>query len=233
MTRDRRYPDSEVQEIFDLATTREGLTTPEGVDEDGLTLSQLQEVGREVGVAPQQVAEAALMVDSRRDLRTRETSLGLPVSVGRVMKLPRGVTDHEWDVLVSLFRETFGVRGKIRVQGASREWSHGTLHIFLEPTAAGQRLRLETRKLTARFTNRVGATGLVAGASLMGIIMATGQSPVFMEVGLLSSIIVTLGALVPNVVRLPLWARKKERQMEDLSRGVRGLLQTGEADGEG
>jgi hypothetical protein len=224
MTDERKYRDDEVKEIFDLAVTSDELDRIAVPDEDGLTLEELQEVGLEVGVDPSRVAEAALVLDSRRDVLTRRTSLGLPISVGRVIELPRSVTDHEWDILVSALRETFGSRGKVSSNGGIREWTHGTLHAFLEPTETGHRLRLQTRKIGASFSTRVGATGLAVGLSLITVLLTTGQSPVFMELALISSILIGGGALGPNVLRLPRWARKREGQMEDIASRVRALI---------
>ena len=224
MTDERRYGDREIREIFDLATADETVGQPPVPDAGGLTLEELQEVGLEAGVARERVAEAALVVDSRQDVRSRRVSLGLPISVGRVIELPRAVTDHEWDILVSVFREAFGARGKARSYGGIREWSHGPLHAFLEPTEAGHRLRLYTGKVGARFLNRVGAAGLAVGLSLIGVFMTTGQSPVFMEVALISSILIGGGALGPNLLRLPRWARERESKMEEVAGRARTLI---------
>jgi hypothetical protein len=224
MTEKRKYPDEEVREIFDMATTGGDAHRPAVPGEDGLTLADLQEVGVEVGLDPQRIAQAALVVDSRGDLRPRQTSLGLPISVGRIIELPRAVTDHEWDILVSTFRETFGSRGRVRLHGGSREWSHGNLHVFLEPTETGHRLRIHTRKVGAGFLNRVGATGLAVGSSLIAILLATGESPVFMELALISSTLIGVGTLGRNLLRLPRWAREREGQMEEVAGRVRRLI---------
>ena len=224
MTEERKYRDEEIREIFDLATNSDDVEHPAMPDEDGLTLAELQEVGLEVGVGPEQVAEAALVLDGRRDVRLRRTSLGLPISVGRVIELPREVTDREWDILVSVFREISGARGGVRFQGGVREWSHGTFQAFLEPTETGHRLRLHTGKVGARFLNRLGAAGLAVGLSLITVLLATGQSPVFMELALISSMLVGGAALGPNLLLLPRWARERERQMEDIADRARTLI---------
>lgn len=94
MTRERKYRDAEVREIFDRAAAEKGVGHPAVPKEDGLTLAELQEIGIEVGVDPHRVADAALVLETRTDVRQRRRSLGLPVSVGRVIDLPRGVTDQ-------------------------------------------------------------------------------------------------------------------------------------------
>jgi len=224
MADERKYRDEEVKEIFDLAIARDDIGLPAVSETGGLTLAELQEVGLEVGVEPTRIAEAALILDTRQDVRPRGMSLGLPVSVGRTIELPRAVTDHEWDILVSVFRETFGARGRVRIHGGTREWTNGNLHAFLEPTVTGHRLRLNTHKGGARFLNRIGATGLTLGVSLAAVLLTTGSSPVVMELPLILSVLVGGGALAANVLRLPRWAREREVQMEDIAGRVRALV---------
>ena len=224
MADERKYRDEEVKEIFDLAITKDEVGFPAGSNEDGLTLSELQEVGLDVGVEPSRIAEAALVLDTRRDDCPRQTSLGLPVSVGRTIELPRAVTDHEWEVLVSVLRETFGVRGKVRLHGGTREWTNNNLHAFLEPTGTGHRLRLNAHQVGARFFNKLGATGLALGASLLGVFLTTGSSPVILEIPLILSVLFGGGALASNLLRLPPWARERERQMEEIAGRVRELV---------
>ena len=121
MADERKYREEEVKEIFDLATNRDDFGRAAVADEGGLTLAELQEVGLEVGVEPGRIADAALALETRRGVLPRRTSLGMPVSVGRVIELPRAVTDREWEVLVAEFRETFGARGQVTSHGGVRE----------------------------------------------------------------------------------------------------------------
>ena len=146
MTDERKYQEEEVREIFDLAANEAKVGRPAISDEGGLTLLEIQEVGLEVGMEPARIAEAAFVVDARREILPRRTYFRVPTSVGRIVDLPRALTDHEWDVLVGELRETFGARGTVTSQRGAREWTNGNLHAFLEPTATGHRLRLGTLK---------------------------------------------------------------------------------------
>jgi len=224
MTDQRKYRDEEVKEIFDLAVTRDDAGRPTVSDEGGLTLAELQEVGLEVGVEPRRIAEAALALDTRQDFRRRRTSFGLPISVGRVIELPRAVTDREWNILVAVLRETFSARGRVGFHGGIHEWSNGNLDVFLEPTETGHRLRLNAHKGGAKFLNRIGATSLAMGLSLITVLLTTGSSPVFMEIPLILSMALGGGALASNILRLPGWAREREGQMEYIAGRVRALI---------
>ncbi len=232
MANERKYGDEEVKEIFDLAvrgTESERLSPP---NEHGLTLAELQEVGREVGVDPSRIADAAMTLATRREVLPRRTSLGMPISVARVIELPRAVTDREWDVLVSEFRETFGARGKVMSHGGVREWSNGNLHAYLEPTATGHRLRLSTLKGGAKALNRIGLSALALGLMLITVFLTSGVSPVRMEVFTLLAVALGVGTLASNQLTLPEWAREREGQMEHLAARVATLITESPEDGD-
>jgi hypothetical protein len=121
MTDERRYHDEEVAEIFEAAATPQRSNPRALSSGDGLTLEQLQEIGREVGVAPERIAKAATALDLRRSALPQRTTLGMPISVDRSVALPRASTDREWELLVGDLRETFYARGKDRSQGEMRQ----------------------------------------------------------------------------------------------------------------
>src|SRR2546426_9325899 len=78
---DRRYNEKEMAAIFRAAA--EGPQSPqrEVPAEEGLTLSDLQAIGREVGISPASVAQAAQALDIRQGASSR-TFLGLPIRGG-------------------------------------------------------------------------------------------------------------------------------------------------------
>ncbi|MEN8144097.1 MAG: hypothetical protein ABFS14_04025 [Gemmatimonadota bacterium] len=227
MADERKYREDEVREIFALATDEDGAGLPALAEQEGLTLGELREVGREVGLNPDRVTEAAAMLNARSELLPGRTSLGAPVSVGRVVELPRAATDREWQVLVAELRETFGARGRVTSHGDTREWTNGNLQAFLEPTEAGHRLRLGTHKVGTAAVTVIGALGLVIGLLLLatsgldertfGAAFATLIPALFALAG--------GGALAGNLVRLRRWAGERERQMEHIADRARALLE--------
>ena len=231
----RKYREEEIEEILDLAITRHDSGRPAVEDEGGLTLEELQKVGLEVGVEPRRIAEAALTLHARRDALPRQRSLGLPISLGRIIELPRAMTDREWEILGGELRETFGARGRIRSHGSVREWTNGNLHAFLEPTETGHRLRLGTRKGGAKAQNRMGAIGLAMGLTLLTVFLTTNVSPVALEIPMLLLTAAGGGTLALNMLRLPPWAREREGQMEYIAGRVSVLIGEGqeEDDSEG
>lgn len=224
MTKERRYSEDEVREIFGLAADdRSRLPAASSGPGAGLTLAELQEIGREVGLPPERIEAAASMVAHRPGALRERTYLGLPISVGRSVPLHRPLTDTEWEILVGELRETFGARGRVRSQGGLREWVNGNLHAFQETTEDGYRLRLQTTKGTALTATRIGA-GLVAlAAVLILVIVLTGGggdlfAPLFLG-GL------GLAALGSNALVLPSWASRREEQMDYIAARARALTE--------
>ena len=72
---ERKYREDEISEIFALATTAGGASLPVLADQEGLTLGELQEVGREVGIPPVRVAVAAATFVARSESLPRLTLL--------------------------------------------------------------------------------------------------------------------------------------------------------------
>ncbi len=219
----RRYGDDEVREIFSLATTGGTRDQSLPAESGGLTLDELQRIGQEAGIEPARVAQAAEQLDARGRVAPVRRSLGMPVGVSRVVDLPRAPTDREWEQLISEFRTTFGAKGRTTTSGGLRDWSHGNLHICVEPTERGEQLRLSTLKDDGVALNAL-ALGETALAAIMASVVAAAGKP-----GKALIVLATFGGMAlvsfgANLVRLPRWARERERQMEALAEHAVKLL---------
>ena len=226
MTAEPRYREDEVREIFErAATAAEGraLTTTR----DGFTLAELQAIGRDVGIDPGRIADAAAALEVRRGALPRQTLLGMPVSVGRTVSLSRAPTDHEWEQLVAVLRETFHAAGKVRVEGGLRQWTNGNLGAFVEREDDGWRLRLRTRREDAAPYMNVGIAGVAVGIAIALFMVLTGTVTDDI-LGALILFMGGLGFLGYNAIRLPAWAAERERQMEHVAERMRALLDTPE-----
>lgn len=222
MPRERTYDDEEIREIFAVAA-RKGLTDPrpEGGSQ-GLTLVELQDIGREAGLDGAEVARAAAALEARALQGPERTSLGLPVEVTRVVPLPRAPTDPEWEQLVAELRATFRARGRMVSQGGLREWANGNLHACVEPSGNGYRLRLGTVKGDAATLNAFGAAGLFAGAAaLISAAIGGAAQDVIVPGMIAASGIAAFGA---NVLRLPRWADTRRRQMDFIAARMSAIM---------
>jgi hypothetical protein len=214
----RRYDDDEVAAIFQKAA--EGPQTPplQAAREEGMTLAELQDIGREVGISPEAVASAARSLDVRPQARER-SFLGLPIGVERTIALDRRLSESEWERLVVELREVFNARGSVSSNGSFRQWTNGNLQALLEPTATGHRLRLSTVKGNARVSLAAGTMLIGVGTVMSVAAAAAGQiGQVMPEVAMMA--VLGIGMAASTVLRLPAWARERARQMEAITSRV-------------
>jgi hypothetical protein len=220
---ERRFNEAEVAAIFERAAEAQQTGQRQLPSGEGMTLTELQEIGREVGIAPELVAQAAKAVQLGGQPTSRHF-LGLPIGVGRTIDLDRKLSDEEWDRFVVDLRETFDARGTLRHEGSFRQWTNGNLQALLEPTAAGHRIRLKTVKGDA--VGLLGGGLGILGIATTALIAATLRGGV-VDAGMLSSLgtlaIMGAGMFGIGALRLPGWARLRRRQMEEVAARVAGV----------
>ena len=206
---ERQYDDEEVAAIFKRAASPEysaPATSPEG---KGLTLAALQEIGREVGIAPDAIASAAQSLDQAPRAKPA-TVLGIRIGVVDSAEFDRPISDPEWERLVADLRSTFNAAGVVRYDGPFRQWGNGNLKVLAEPTPSGHRVRLQTINGTAQ---RMVAVGLGALVAASGAILAAPNAPsagaTFLAMG-------GVAALGVGWWRLKGWADQRQAQFAAL-----------------
>jgi len=221
---ERRFNEVEVAVIFKRATTREEhgpQLVPAG---EGLTLAQLQDIGREIGVAPHVIAESADLLDDANLSATRRF-LGLPMGVERTVRLRHRLSDEDWERLVVEMREVFDARGIVRHEGSLRQWTNGNLQALLELKDNAQRIRLRTVKGNARGLMAAGV-GMFGSAAyvISTAVMSGGGDPGTMTA---MTILAASGAatLASTALRLFPWARRRREQMEEVATRVAAIEQ--------
>jgi hypothetical protein len=212
---ERRFTETEVTEIFERATTHQAGAVRQTLLAEGMTLAQLQEIGREVGITPEALALAARSVDLDHRSTTRRF-LGLPVGVGLTANIGRKLSDDEWQQLVVDLRETFDAKGAVRDEGPFRQWTNGNLQILIEPVPDGNQIRMRTLNEGARLFVGMGLGLVVLGILGFGAKLAAGGDTAsllgrFLPVDLIGSALAAYGAL-----RIPGWARTRRAQMESI-----------------
>jgi hypothetical protein len=217
LTDERRYSDEEVEEIFRAAASdpggRSGLPAREG-----LTIAEIQAIGREVGMSPEQISAAAARLDRKSLPAARSTVLGMPTGVGRTVDLPRAPTDREWGILVAELREIFAAHGRDSSAGEVRSWHNGQLRVVIEPTETGYRLRMRTRKTDAMPVMAIGLIFLI-----YAMLALVGPEGAAVAEGILFALGAAL-ALSVNAVRLNSWASLRSEQMEQIAVRTVNLL---------
>jgi hypothetical protein len=229
MSEERRYDDDEIAEILERAATPATSSSPTRPAEGrGMTLSQLQEIGAEVGIEPARIAAAADALARRGRAPAARTVLGVPRSVARTVPIERALDDDEWTRLVVDLRDTFGAQGRLREHGMLRSWSNGNLQVHVEPEEDHYRVRMRTAKGDVGMRLTVASVAILAAFGL--IMSALGDAPTGNLVG---GVVLGLGGLF-EIGRtrgvLKRWARERTEQMEALAERIPRLLRRGDPD---
>jgi hypothetical protein len=220
---DRRYDDDEAAEIFRKAAEGPQSLPPQSARDHGMTLAELQDIGREVGISPEAVESAARSLKMRPSVAAT-TVLGLPIGVARTIALNRRLSEAEWEQLVVQLREVFHARGTVSSSGSFRQWTNGNLQALLEPVANGHRLRLTTTRAASLFSMRIGAA-LVGFSGVLAIAASMAGHLVPSMPGITIVGLIGVGAFANGALRLPSWARRRAQQMEAIASQL--ALETG------
>ncbi len=185
----------------------------------GLTLAEIEQIGKEAGITPEFIARAAAAVDRTTPAPPPTTCLGFPVSVARTVDLPGSFSDEDWDRLVVDLHDTFQVPGEVRRDGSLRQWKNQNLHVLVEPTESGHRLRLRTLNDILRAGLMGGLLLFMMGLFFMLLVAAKGDFAVDLGKTLFVSMfsVVGLGSIGVSAYQLPRWRRERERQMEAIA----------------
>ena len=135
---------------------------------DGLTLDELQEIGREAGLDPAHIA--AVVAESDTEAETQQTWHGVPVGVTRTRLLPDRVSDAEWERIVDVLRAHYKMPGTAQQIGR-REWTTAAgstmaYRVTVEPRDNGDLVRVEA-PASARSAGILIGLGLSAAAIVM------------------------------------------------------------------
>ena len=132
----------------------------------------------------------------------------------RARTISTRVTEEEWQRLVVDLRETFDARGRLKDDGAFRQWTNGNLQALLEPTATGHQLRLKTLKGDA-YAAMIGGIATVALSAVMSVATFAGRVDrpgAAFTITAMGVVMFAFGALL-----VPRWARERQKQMEDIA----------------
>ncbi len=221
MSNERRYHQEEIAAIFKQAAEVQEAAQRKLSPSEGLTLAELQQIGKEAGITPAFIAQAAAAVNQTTPALPSTTYFGLPISVARTVDLPGPFSDKDWEQLVVDLRTTFRATGEIRRDGSLRQWKNGNLQALIEPTESGHRLVLRTRKGSAQPALLGGLALLMLGLTM---ILAMGFSRGFRLVD--DTFIATLFAVLglgiggSTMLRLPGWVEERGQQMEEIAARV-------------
>jgi hypothetical protein len=221
---ERRYNEDEVRAIVERATLQ--ASERSASSSEGLTLAELQAIGQEVGLSPEQIVAAAESLDGSRP-EPRRNLLGMPVAVQRTVHLPRLLTEEEWELLLVELRTTFEARGRDGSRGNLREWRNSNLYAYVEPLPDGSRIRLGIAKGNAPIVNGIGVVSGLSAVVMATMLALTGEAATGAAIlPIILNGAVSVAAFASNALRLPRWARAREAQMEHVIDRARELIQS-------
>ncbi|MFT5434841.1 MAG: hypothetical protein ACI9OJ_005557 [Myxococcota bacterium] len=221
MTNERIYGEAEIAQILEEATKDRDPTGIAPSTSGGLTLHQLQDIGQEVGIDADRIAQAATSLAHRAEAGDPVLYLGAPRSVQPTVHLDRAPTDREWARLVADLRETFDAPGKIESLDDLRSWTNGNLQVHVEPSGDAYRVRMRTVKGDVSPLNDMGLGLLAVSLRMLVLWLVGGES-----LGILAAASGAVGAAVLgyNRARLPGWAATRAAQMDELADRIPLLL---------
>jgi hypothetical protein len=107
-------------------------------------------------------------------------------------------------------------------QGGLREWSHASLHAFIEPTETGHRLRLADSNAAVA---GIVVGGFILAFALMIFVVLLGKDDAGFKLAVPAFFALLGSTLVAgSAISLPRWAREQEIRMEHISRHAVSLL---------
>ena len=216
---DRRYSEDEIASIFKQAAFEHKLSLGKVAHSQGLTLAEIQEIGKEAGIPSEFIDRAAIEFDRDVVKHPHKKTLGFPVSVGRTINLPGNFTNDDWDALVSDLNDTFHAQGEIRVEGSRRRWNVGNLQVLVEPADRGHRLRLQSLNETKRSTLLMSTIFIGMGIFFTLLIAAKGDFLDLSKIVFAASFgLIGLGIFGYNAFQLPKWCAERSTQMDGLAK---------------
>ena len=224
MSDSERFSEKEIAKIFELATRAQNEKNEQGASSEGLSLEELKRIGASTGIDPELIVQAVAAVRKNAHQSSVQTLLGLPHALSRSVSLPATFSDQDWEQLVVGFRKAFDGRGEIKQDGSFREWRHGFVHAYVEPTTDGYELKLEERH--GQLKELVYSGGLFLFLALIFFVLAVvGSEPAFQVIAwLLTS--GGLGMMVAPFFNQPRWAEKREKQFERICSQAAALHKT-------
>jgi hypothetical protein len=221
-----RFNEDQAAAIFARAAEAEVSGRQPATGAGGMTLAELQEIGKEAGLSPEAVAQAAASLRSAGTPAPAPTFLRVPIGVARTVALERPLSDEEWGGLVAELRATFNADGRIRSHGSFREWRNSNLRVSAGPAPGGYQVDMRTSKGSARSLMTAG--GIMTGIS--GALLAVGTLTGSMAPGDISDLtpVLTIGVALfgAGVLQVPAWARRRREQFERIAERLRDAIRS-------
>jgi hypothetical protein len=215
-----RFSEDEARRIFARAAERQHA---EDRRPEGLSLAELQEIGRSAGLDPGHVTAAVAEVRAAAPPGPGAELWGVDMEPRAVRVVPGALTDEAWGQMVGRVRPTFRTIGVTNTVGRTREWN-GTnsggglsnLRMTAEPVEGGTRVVLETSRAGEAAQVRWLPTtfGVIALAFAVGFPLLGEAGAGLVFAGLILALV--LGTAFAARVGYARWSAERQGQFEDL-----------------
>lgn len=192
----------------------------------GMTLAELQEIGKEAGLLPEAVAQAAASLRSTEPPAPAPRYFGIPFGVARSVALERSLSDEEWGGLVAELRATFNASGNVRSDGGFREWRNGNLRVHAGPAPGGYRVDMRTSKGSARGLMTAGAVTAGIGGAFLAVGTLTGSIASGDVADMSRILMIGAGLFGAGALQVPAWARRRRQQFERITERLRDAIRS-------
>ncbi len=210
----RQYSEKEVAAILKKAAHASSQDKRQA--EEGLTLDELEAIGREHDIDPTAIRRAAASLDRVREASRAGTYLGVNTDVRHIARIPGPVSGDTFASIAEDCRRIFGARGHVRSDETSWEWHNGNLRVVLEPDpdSAGHRLYMSSRLGAARSMAPAGLFAAVMAAFVFLAGTFTGE-PDIVPISVLMAVV---GAALYSVAHVSTrsWSAERQAQMTEL-----------------
>jgi hypothetical protein len=235
MPPERSYTEREVADIIERAVERQEAAR-ERASTEGLTLSDLERLGQEVGIDPAHLLAAAEELDGAgRTLRRQSSTTKTHISVERWIDAP--LTPEAWEDAVEEATSRFGAdasalmgnsaAGMSRQVGLGYEWTHTSglgVQTRLVASERGGRTRLRMTQLVGLASPTAEGIGYGALAALLpafvtaGLVVGGGLEGAAFAAVVALSYLVSLAVCAPIITALDRrWRAKKLALLGDLA----------------
>ncbi len=222
MDNERRYSEQEIAAIFKQAAAEDASEEQQGHHGEGLTLDEIERIGAEVGISAEGIARAAAALERKAVVPPPKRFLGIPTSVARVVDLPGPFAEKDWNHLVLTLNDMYHVPGTIQLEGSFRSWSNESVHVSVEPTSTGHRLRMHAQHDVHRALLSASAVLLLMGLFMISLVAAKGDFLTDLDKTLVVSFfsLLGLGGFGTSWFMLPRWREEQQARLDAIAATV-------------
>ncbi len=226
MSQGKLYSDQETSAILKRAGEMQATQSPE--ETHGLSLDELQQIAKEVGLDPNFVAAAAAELENA-GIESKSTGLlGAATSMYIERVIPDEIDDAQMPEVAAKIGAAFGIVGRSGQVGKSLEWTHSSERMHMQVTVLPQNGQTKVRV--------VGKYPRVAMGYFLPLLIMGGMWSWVIPLGMGAP---AWGAFVAGFLGLTIaymasrfgfsrYVRKKERAAEKLMRDLEGMADSSE-----